>query len=72
MDREQYKVVPVPGDVKLAEAMAKAAWLQDNYGVISLRNGFAIRLLSADYPEVIKMVRPDDHSKYVGKKWRIS
>ena len=68
-----FRSVPLPLDFSLDGALRKTAWLADRaYGVVTTRMGLAVRVLAADLEESIKLVQPDNYSKFLGELWDVS
>ena len=68
-----FRSVPLPLDLSLDGALRKTAWLADRaYGVVTTRMGLAVRVLAADFEEIIKLVQPDTCSKFLGELWDVS
>ena len=44
------------------------AWLADRAsGVVSTRLGHAVRVIAADFEEVVKLVQPENYNEFVGE-----
>ena len=65
--------VRLPLDFSLDGALRKTAWLADRaYRVVSIRMGLAVRVLAADFEEIIKQMRPDNYCKFLVDLWDVS
>lgn len=73
LDREAFKVVPLPRELDLKMALQRAEWFgADGYGVVTTRRGFAVRVKAEAYDEALKLLRPDDWKGLSGKVWEVS
>ena len=73
LDRQKFGFVPLPSEVNLEGALAKANWLGDRaYGVHPCGKGWSIMVEAAEKEQLTRQLRPDDAEKFVGQRWEIS
>ena len=72
-DRMLYRAAPLPLDISLESAVRQASFFGEKaYGVVPFAHGFGIRVKTADYPEILTQIQPDNASQFLGKRWEIS
>ena len=70
---DAFRVVPLPSGISLEDALAKAKFLGDMaFGVVSMKNGFGIRVPVADFDKAARALRPDDATSLIGKMYHVS
>ena len=63
-----FRSVPLPLDFSLVEALRKTSWLADRaFGVVTTRLGLALRVKTTDFEEVVKLVQPENRTKFLGE-----
>ena len=74
MDGESREAVAntrLPEDMTLNDAMRRAAWLGAS-GVAPNARGRAARLNTETSADMVKKVRPERASEFVGRRWEVS
>ena len=60
--------VLMPLEFSLDGSLRKAAWLADRaYGVVITRMGLAVRVQTGDFEDIVKLVQPENYSKFLGR-----
>ena len=72
-EKTQFRPVPLPLDFTLEGALRKTSWLAERaFGVVTTRLGLAVRVRTADFEEVMRLVQPENYTKFLGELWDVS
>ena len=73
MDRDRYKIVPLPLNSTIESAQRQATWMPEiAMGIVNTRRGFAVRVAAALHDNAVKFVYPNDSERLLSKRWQIS
>ena len=68
-----YRHVPLAPATNLAEAARQHAFLASGgMGIVQSARGLCIRVKSADFDQTIRVLRPEDFTRYVGNVYHVS
>ena len=60
--------MPLPLGFSLDGALRKTAWLAERaFGVVTTRLGLAVRVRTTDFEEVVRLVQPENYTKFLGE-----
>ena len=72
-EKTHFQSVPLPLDFSLEGALRKTSWLAERaFGVVTTRLGLSVRLITTDFEEVVKLVQPENYTKFLGEMWDVS
>ena len=71
-DKDEYKVIPLSGDVQLDSAFRTGQFHSQSCGVVLMRSGLGLRVVPSEFDSMLKQVRPDDAERFLGSKFEVS
>ena len=71
-DKTNFRSAPQPMDFSLEGALQTSWIAESGFGVVTIRLGLAVKGKTTDFEEVVKLVQPESHTKFLGELWDVS